>query len=90
MSILRQNPRRVHASLENCERLVWNVSATVLGLVFAPYPFFLARQNPKLLKHWMAWREEKNLDCATVIVTALGMGKLHQNRIQTLTKAIFG
>lgn len=75
---------------EQLERKVWNIVAIAAGWMMSPLPFWVSRHHPRLLGHYIAWREEKNLKVATGLVDFLGMGDLHRTRVRKLQRVIFG
>lgn len=75
---------------ENLERRLWNALATFFGCLFFPIPRGIVGRNGTLLKWRMIARDEAALRAATGVVFFLGLGGVHQRRMNKIREAVFG
>jgi hypothetical protein len=76
--------------LEMLERILWNSLAVFFGWLLCPLPAKFTRLNSSLIRWNIRAKDEIALGMATASVTALGMGKLHDRRLDRIRKAVFG
>lgn len=75
--------------MKTLEKYLFNILATSLGFILFPLPRTLAFRNSFMFNWWFSSRFEWSISIATKIICAMGLKKIHDERIEEIANVIW-